>query len=503
MNKLSKITLIGLMLVGVVFAASCASREASKARSRYLIERGDIVPADEIRVEEYLNYYDQRFALPLDAALNMEVALGSDLAPQDGGDMWLQVGLQARRVRQEAIKPMNVAVVIDKSGSMADADKMTYLKQALHVFVDELDEEDILSLVVYDSEAWVLMSARPVTDRQYIKRLISGIWPGGSTNLHGGLMLGYQEVKKNFNSMYFNNRVILLTDGIANRGVTDPQEIAQDSRLYNEQGIYLSTIGLGREINDQLMSTLAQQGKGNYYFIDRPAEMERVFRQELQGLVEKAAKDIRLWIELSEGVRSLGVYGYPYRQDSEGVYVELDDMGSGQSQVVLLHLWVPPGQGSQYPLAYVHLEYKDLDTGRPVSLDDEVYFSYGSEEAYSVQNMAVLRNYTIIQMALALQEVDRLFNAGRYEEALSLVTETKGMVRHAAELFDDDQLREDVGLLEKYEDTLRRAVNTGSQQRRYEEEQEYGQREYRGVCMSPLVWFIPALGTILITGRLS
>ena len=117
--------------------------------------------------------------------------------------------------------------------------------------------------------------------------------------------------------------------------------------------------------------------------------------------------------------------------------------------------------------------------------------------------MAVLRNYTIIQMALALQEVDRLFNAGRYEEALSLVTETKGMVRHAAELFDDDQLREDVGLLEKYEDTLRRAVNTGSQQRRYEEEQEYGQREYRGVCMSPLVWFIPALGTILITGRLS
>ena len=146
--------------------------------------------------------------------------------------------------------------------------------------------------------------ARSVTER-WIDAAIDRLQPGGSTNLHGGLMLGFQEVDRHFD-IRRNNRVILLTDGIANVGVTDAEQITADARAYNDRGIYLSTVGLGRDFNDALLSRLALQGQGAYHFIDSAEEMDKVFRKDVLGLMQKVASDVSLILRPEPGVQVLG-----------------------------------------------------------------------------------------------------------------------------------------------------------------------------------------------------
>ncbi len=219
-----------IILTGVVaFAAGCAApQDASKSYSRGAINQGDIVPAEKIRVAEYLNYYEQRFPDPVDAPLGLDLRLGNPQVPTSGGDVWLQIGLQGRAAKPEEDTPLNLALVIDRSGSMATEDKMPYLKTSLVTFLRSLDPADIVSLVAYDTEAEVILPAQPLGDGHWIQAAIDRLQPTGTTNLHAGLMLGFQEVDRNFD-IRRNNRVILLSDGIANAGVTSPEQIAQEA----------------------------------------------------------------------------------------------------------------------------------------------------------------------------------------------------------------------------------------------------------------------------------
>ncbi|MCP4616939.1 MAG: VWA domain-containing protein, partial [Bradyrhizobium sp.] len=190
-------------------------QDASKARSRALINQGVIVPEEEVRVAEYLSYYEQHFPAPADAALGLDLRLGNEQIPTAGGEVWLQIGVQAREAEDEQVTPLNLALVIDRSGSMSAPDKWPYLQQSLRVFFRSLGPDDIVAVVGYDDEAEVVLPAQRVGDYGWIEWTIERLYPRGSTNLHAGLMLGFQEVDKNFD-VRRNNRVILLTDGIAN-----------------------------------------------------------------------------------------------------------------------------------------------------------------------------------------------------------------------------------------------------------------------------------------------
>jgi Ca-activated chloride channel family protein len=186
----------------------------------------------------------QHFPQPERDAVGLNLRLGNERMPLQGDVAWLQMGLQTKAAETEIVAPLNLALVIDRSGSMDTPDKMPYLKQSLRVFLESLNPEDIVSIVTYSDNAEVLLSAQPVGDGRWIQATIEQIRPNGGTNLHAGMMLGFQEVDRNFD-VRRNNRVILLTDGIANAGLTDPTQIAADALTYNQRGIYLSTIGLG------------------------------------------------------------------------------------------------------------------------------------------------------------------------------------------------------------------------------------------------------------------
>jgi len=167
-----------------------------------------------VRVAEYLQYYDQHFPEPLNDAVGLDLRLGNNLLPAEGCMAWLQIGLQTKSSEEEMIAPLNLAIVIDRSGSMTDVDKMPYVKQSLGIFLRSLNPDDIVSIITYSDNAELVLKAQQVGDGSWIKRVIDSIEPGGSTNLHAGMMLGFREVERNYN-IHRNNRVMLLTDGIA------------------------------------------------------------------------------------------------------------------------------------------------------------------------------------------------------------------------------------------------------------------------------------------------
>jgi Ca-activated chloride channel family protein len=449
---ISLMVLLGSLLLAIDGCA--APLDASKARSRAVIQQGGIVPAEELRVAEYLNYYEQHFPEPTDTALGLDVRAGNAQVPAAGGEAWVQIGLQARLAKAEEIAPLNLALVIDRSGSMDSPEKMPYLKRSLRVFLQSLAANDIVSIVAYSTESEVIVSAREVGDGAWIDRAIARLEPDGSTNLHGGLMLGFREVDRHFDP-HRNNRVILLTDGIANVGVTDPERIAADAQHYNQHGIHLSTIGLGQDFNDALLSRLAIQGQGAYHYIDSAEEMDKVFRKDVLGLIQKAASDVSVAFRPGDGVRLVGLTGYEGQPPSGPVEVRLRDMGTGDSQVVLAQVDAAPSAAGRRLLAEVELRYTDQLSGRPAVVSAPVYAEAAALGSYDpLWDLEVLRNATIQRTAEGLKEIDRLFRSQRYREAWDLAGELGQALCHVAGLTGEEQMLKDAGLMRKYQDTL-------------------------------------------------
>ncbi len=460
LNKIkSQVLAIGMSIA--VLAAGCAApQDASKARSRAMINQGVIVPAEEVRVAEYLNYYEQHFPAPMETALGLDLRLGNENIPTTGGEAWLQIGIQAREAEDEQTAPLNLALVIDRSGSMDAPDKWQYLQRSLRVFFRSLDADDIVAVVGYDDDAEVVLSAQRVGDGRWIERTIEQLYPRGSTNLHAGMMRGFQEVDKNFD-IRRNNRVILLTDGIANRGVTEPDRIARDALQYNERGIYLSTIGLGLDFNDDLLSTLARQGKGAYHFIDSAEEMDKVFRQEVAGLVEKVARDVTVTVRPAPSVELISLTGYDGKPPKGAVQIKMQELGTGDSQVLLAQLQVRRGGDHTSVLATVTLDYFDIVADRPAQVTQEITAYAGAHEGYDpLWDLEILRNVTIQRTAEGLREIDQLYQARRYDEAWNRAYDLEQALRDAAQLTGDDALYEDAELMRRYQDVLAEQIRS-------------------------------------------
>jgi Ca-activated chloride channel family protein len=452
--KKSPHKLLWIALLTLIATGCSAAQDASKSYSRAVINRGAIVPAESVRVHEYLNYYEQRFPEPLDQPLGLDLRLGNTRIPAAGGEVWLQIGLQARGSENESRTPLNMALVLDCSGSMGDRDKMSYLKQSLMVFLPSLQPDDLVAIIGYSDSAWVVRQAQPVGDGAWIRRTVDSLVPGGSTNLHGGMMLGFEEANRNFD-IRRNNRVILLTDGIANKGVTNPDRIAADALSYNQQGIYLSTIGLGLDMNDQLLSTLARQGRGAYHFVDSAQEMDKIFRVEVEGLLERVANDVRICLKPASGVQLTTVTGFEGSPPRGGAQVVLQDMGAGDSQVLIARLQISPSALGARPLAEVTLNYTDIFAQRVRETSSWVSaqaVDMGSYDPFA--DIEIRRNATIVLMAEGLKEIDNLFNQGRYLEAWEIAYQMELELRTIAALAGDHQMVEDADLFARYQMTL-------------------------------------------------
>lgn len=445
---------LATILVATLISGCGASTDASKSISRGAINRGVIVQADSIRVNEYLNYYEQRFPEPIDQPVGLDLRLGNTQLPSSGGEIWLQIGLQAMKTEANERTPLNLALVLDASGSMGSSDKMPYLKQSLMVFLESLHPDDIVAIVAYSDDAWLLRPAQEVGSGDWIRRTVEQLRPGGVTNLHAGLMVGLTQVDQNFD-IRRSNRVILLTDGIANEGVTDPDHIAADALAYNDRGIFLSTIGLGYDLNDDLLSALARQGKGAYHFVDSAQEMNKIFSQEVEGLVEKVASDVRVSIRSISGTKLASITGFEGQIPAEGAQVMLQDMGAGDSQVIMVRLDGRSNSMGSMTVAEVTLQYTDVFAQKPREIYEAVTLHVSEDGRYnSLADVEVCRNATIVKSAEALKTISDLVDNGRYVEAWQLASDIEAELRRVASLTGDAQMVQDADLFQRYLITL-------------------------------------------------
>lgn len=278
--------------------------------------------------------------------LSFSLGLDNDRYRVDAANKtaWLYIETKAVFFQNKNEKriPLNLSIVIDRSGSM-HGDKLNFVKQSAKFAIDNLTPEDYVSIIVYDDVVEVLQTAIKVENKQAIKQKIDKLEDRGSTNLTGGTVEGYTQVKANYKKDHIN-RVLLLSDGLANAGITDPAKIKEIVRAKNyEDGISLSTFGVGLDYNEDLMTAMAESGAGNYFFMDNPETIASVFDKELKGLLNVVAQNTKLTVTLPEGVKLEKVYGYSFLQNGKQVSISLRDIFSEETKGVLMRFSLDNG----------------------------------------------------------------------------------------------------------------------------------------------------------------
>lgn len=265
----------------------------------------------------------------------------------------------AERIRQSDRMPLNLAIVLDRSGSMSGA-KLEQAKQAAMMLVDQLDRDDVLSLVVYETEVDVLLHSGRLGDRsREIKNRIRSIQTGGSTALYAGVECGGRELEE-FLSDDRINRVILLSDGIANVGPSSNRDIANLGQRLARRGGSVTTIGLGDDYNETLMTALAEASDANYYYVADVEKLPEVFENELGELKSIVARNIEIEIYCPKGVRPQRFLGRPEKLESQQGSVVLSTLSSQQTREVYLECAIDKDRfGDISEIAEVVVRYND------------------------------------------------------------------------------------------------------------------------------------------------
>jgi Mg-chelatase subunit ChlD len=318
-------------LVGTGMNCVCLAQGGVSSMSVGMMRSGILLSPAEIKVEEFINYHRHDLPVPTDQPLGLDV---KRMSYKD--KHYLQIGFATpRKVDFDKAPSLNLVLVVDCSGSMSGGNRMDRVRRGLMMLMERIRPSDRLSIVTFSDTAEVRLSACRKTDPKRIQTAINSLEPTRSTNLHAGLMLGYRIAKEQFDTER-SNRVILLTDGIANVGEIDPEQIAKQSKAFNKQGIDLSTIGVGQDFNHDLLRELATAGKGAVHFVDDSSDLAKVFLDEFDSLLCPSARDIKLTIT---GIRKHNkpvVFGYQPTKIDSGLELKLENMSAGATQVVLL-----------------------------------------------------------------------------------------------------------------------------------------------------------------------
>ncbi len=284
-------------------------------------------------------------------------------------ELMLNMKIKGKEAQLKERTPVNLVLVIDRSGSMGDKGKIEYAREAAKQIIAGLGKEDRLAVVAYSTDVELLYPIQLLTDKDKASSVVSALYPTDSTNLSGGLVMGIEQLDSVKRDGYVN-RVILLSDGLANAGITDIGELGRVASRASEKGIHITTMGLGVDYDENLMMNLAEHGAGNYYFIESPTQLTGIFQKEFGQIAATVAKDPVIRIGLAPGVEIEEVYGYTFTKTPDGVTeIKLGDFFGGQERDILVKMKVPAGTAGQKDLGKAVLDFKDLlDNEKPAGL---------------------------------------------------------------------------------------------------------------------------------------
>jgi Ca-activated chloride channel homolog len=336
---------------------------------------------------------------------------------------YLKVGLAGLQIATGTERaPVNVAIVLDRSGSMS-GEKIRRAKEAAIMAIDRLDANDIVSVVAYNQNVTVLVPATKVSDRHSIYRAIQRLSPGGMTALFGGVSKGAHEVRK-FLVDNQVNRVILLSDGLANVGPSSPQALESLGASLIKEGVSVTTIGLGLGYNEDLMVRLARASDGNHAFVEGPSQLAQIFNYEFGDLLSVVASDVNVVISCAEGIRPIRVLGRDADIVGQNVTTRLNQLYGKQEKYILLEVEVGSAPtGRTQSLAAVRVDYTDMINKKRDRLDG------GTSVTFTGSAKVVKDNTNATVMVAAVEQIANennkralvLRDQGKVSEARSLL----------------------------------------------------------------------------------
>jgi Ca-activated chloride channel family protein len=353
--------------------------------------------------------------------------------------------------------PVDLAVVLDTSGSMAEAGKIDYARNGARYLVSELGETDSFALIGFNDFASTIVPLAPVGDRVRAERAIDRVTIGGGTNLGDGLEVAARTLATAPPGEI--RRLVLLSDGQANVGLTDPDRLARRAAQIAATGVSVSTVGLGLDYNEDLLARVADLGGGTYDFVDTPQQLHSVLAAELDRTSSQVARGARVEIELPAGVQPLEVVGWDAQRTARGWSVYVGDVYAHAKRKIIARVRVTPA-GEEMPVAAVHATWDDVllhraassDAGASVSVTEVAAIAAASVDTpVAVEANRAYGNWY-------REESNQAYKAGRREDAKNLLDQAVQVLTVASTSYnapalaeDADDAAEQAGVITRYD----------------------------------------------------
>ncbi len=335
---------------------------SSAQRVLFAIDKFLPLPLEHIRPHELLNYFSfETDAVPPEDDFSVRAEIAP--VPHDEGIYTLAFAVNGRPMDLQSRRNANLSLVIDRSGSMHDEGRMDYLKRGLTQMTGQLKRGDIVHMALFDHDMCKPLENFVVgrDDPRLLQTAIDGLRPRGSTDIHLGLTHGYEMADRAYQPGY-TNRVVLVTDALANTGVTDQRLISMIGKYYDQRRIRLSGVGVGRQFNDGLLDKLTEKGRGAYVFLGSEAEVDAVFGPRFISMIETTATDVHFRVHLPPSLRMNVFYGEEssvVKEDVQAIHYF-----ANTSQLFLSDLMARGGTLRPQDQVMLTIEYEDPETGQ-------------------------------------------------------------------------------------------------------------------------------------------
>ncbi|MDO5652426.1 MAG: VWA domain-containing protein [Moraxella sp.] len=320
----------------------------SYANVRRFLHDGSLPPVGAVRVEEFVNYFDYTYPVPTDGKPFAVHSAVID-SPWQAGAKIVRIGIKAKEMSVQALPPANLVFLVDVSGSMNAPNKLTLAKQTLRLLTEQLRPQDTITLITYaNGEKLVLPPTKGTAENKAtILRVINELSAGGSTAGEQAIQLAYTQAEQAYIKDGIN-RILLLTDGDFNVGITDFDTLKSMVAQKRKLGVSLSTFGFGTgNYNEYMMEQLADAGDGNYSYIDNANEAKKVLSRQLSSTLATVAQDVKVQVEFNPAtVKEYRLVGYENRMldaaDFNNDNVDAGDIGAGHTVTALYEI-IPVG----------------------------------------------------------------------------------------------------------------------------------------------------------------
>jgi len=403
---------------------------------------------------------------PQAAEVKVDAELGRSVLPtSDPGNVYLRLSLKSlAAAKRERETQINAAIVIDRSGSM-QGDRIAAAKEGARVALERLSSDDTVALVAYNHNVDVLSPAAPLGgSRDRLTRAINRLTADGTTALYDGVKEGGRQVEE-FLSDNNVNRVVLLSDGLANVGPSSPRELARLGRKLASRGISVSTIGLGLDYNEDLMQRLAAASDGNHVFVERPSDLAEIFDREFGDALSVSARDITITIECKLGFEPIRILGRDGSIDGNRITLKLNQLQSENERYVVVELKAPEGRSEgAADIADVRVDYVDLDKdAAPAHAEARanVRFSKNEKDVEGGINKAVMSQVTAQIATLKSEKAVELRDKGDVKGARKVLEDNAAYIKGAYEKYGsgaDAAPTASIGMLNELEKQSREAA---------------------------------------------